>query len=63
MTWILILWMKTAENTKSVAIDHIEYTSIEACQNAGKEAAKEAWRDWIIARYICTPKSELSPIR
>lgn len=61
MTWILILWIGMPG--KSVAIDHVEFTSMEACQNAGKEAAKEGWRDWNFARYVCVPKSELSPIR
>lgn len=67
MNWILIMWILGTSIHTSPAISIAEFSSSEACENAGKVFVQKANGHSHFgtygAFYTCAPKNTLAPLK
>ena len=54
--WILIIIIKSGVYAASASVDHIEFSSKEACQYAAAQVAATAKRNDDATKVLCVPE-------
>lgn len=54
MYWFLVMVISGYTTSSPAAIDHVEFTTKEACMNAIVEIKQQNW--WRIPDMVCVPK-------